>query len=205
MSPHPINAPRGKALVVKLGGSLYDHVPGLVEVFRAQSRPLFIVPGGGRFADEIRQSGFSDDDAHWAAIAAMDRYGGYIASFGLDTTDQLKIPKKTSVFLPYHCTRHYDPLPHTWDVTSDTIAAWIAGRLDHDLLVLKSVDGIRLNDTLTTTISTPVITDVVDPCFLPYVLQQGVRTTILNGSRPEIVARFLQGDHVPCTRIGTTF
>jgi 5-(aminomethyl)-3-furanmethanol phosphate kinase len=205
MLSHPIIAPHEKALVVKLGGSLYDHVPELAEVFRAQSRPLFIVPGGGRFADEVRQSGFSDDDAHWAAIAAMDRYGRYIASFGLDTTDQLKIPKISSVFLPYHCMRHHDPLPHTWDVTSDTIAAWIAGRLGRDLLVLKSVDGIRLNDTLTTTISTSVNTDVVDPCFIPYVLQHGVSTVIINGSRPEIVARFLQGDHVPCTRIGTTF
>jgi aspartokinase-like uncharacterized kinase len=193
------------ALVVKLGGSLYEHVPGLVAIFRQSNRTLFIVPGGGRFADKVREARLSDDEAHWEAIKAMDHYGRYISSFGLESTDLLTIPEKTSVFLPYRMARHYDPLPHTWDVTSDTIAAWVAHRLGLDLLVLKSVDGISIGGTISRIITRPVTTDVVDPCFIPYVLQHRIRTIIINGSVPEVAQGYLQGKHVPGTRIGTTF
>jgi aspartokinase-like uncharacterized kinase len=197
--------PPKNTLVVKLGGSLYDRVPELVTVFERVSVPLLIVPGGGRFADAVRESDLSEDDAHWAAIAAMDEYGRYIASFGIETADSLGIPQKTIVFLPHARMRHSDPLPHTWDVTSDTIAAWIAGELGLDLLVLKSVDGIRLDNALAAHISQPVETDVVDPLFIPYILKHRIRTTIINGSKPETVTGFLHGNEVPCTWIGTTF
>jgi 5-(aminomethyl)-3-furanmethanol phosphate kinase len=196
---------QSRPLVVKLGGSLYERVPELVPVFQQSPRPLFIVPGGGRFADAVRKIRLSDDEAHWQAISAMDQYGRYVGSFGLDTTDHLKISDKTIVFLPYHCTNHFDPLPHSWDVTSDTIAAWVAGKLGLDLLMLKSVDGIEIDGRLAGTIPESVETDVVDPCCIPYILNHRIRTTIINGSASETVSRYLRGDLVPCTRIGTTF
>ncbi len=192
-------------LVVKLGGSLYTQIADLVPVFRQSHRPLLIVPGGGRFADEVRALSLPDDDAHWSAIRGMDRYGNYIAAFGLTTTDRICILKRTKVLLPYRCTRHFDPLPHSWDVTSDTIAAWVAGRLGLDLVVLKSVDGIPMNDSFADRISQRVETDIVDPCFIPYVLKHNIRTTILNGTVTDRVAAFLRGEQVPGTRIGTTF
>jgi 5-(aminomethyl)-3-furanmethanol phosphate kinase len=192
-------------LVVKLGGSLYEHIPELVTTLKQSPRPLLIIPGGGRFADNVRASELPDEEAHWEAIAAMDTYGRYLSIFGFDATDHLSIPAKTIVFLPYRSMRYYDPLPHSWDVTSDTIAAWVAGRLGLDLVVLKSVDGIRIGGTLSLAISQPLETDVVDPCFIPYVLQNGIRTIIINGSVPETVIKFLRGDPVPGTRISTTF
>jgi 5-(aminomethyl)-3-furanmethanol phosphate kinase len=194
-----------KPLVVKLGGSLYERVPELMPVFQQSLRPLLIVPGGGRYADKVREAQVSDDNAHWMAILAMNQYGSYIMSFGLNTTDLLKIPKKTVVFLPFRCTKYYDPLPHTWDVTSDTIAAWVAGKLGLELLMLKSVDGIWINGKIASTITHSIETDVVDPCCIPYILNNGIRTTIINGSAPETVTRFLRGEAVSCTRIGTTF
>ena len=192
-------------LVVKLGGSLYERVPELVPVFRQSPRPLFIVPGGGRFADAVREAALPDDDAHWMAIRAMDRYGEYIGSCGMATSDLLKVPETTTVFLPYRCTLHHDPLPHSWDVTSDTIAAWVADELGLDLLILKSVDGIHVKGTLAASVSRPLKTDVVDPCCIPYIRDHGIHATIINGSRPDRVARFLRGEIVPGTRIGTTF
>jgi aspartokinase-like uncharacterized kinase len=194
-----------KAIVVKIGGSLYDNAPELATALKASHCPLFIVPGGGRFADVVRESGLPDDDAHWEAIAAMDTFGRYLATFGFELTDHLSIPGKNAVFLPSRSMRDNDPLPHSWDVTSDTIAAWAAGRLGLDLVVLKSVDGIRTGNSLLEKVTKPVITDVVDPCFIPYVLQNRIRTTIINGTFPERVAGFLAGSLVPCTRIGTTF
>jgi aspartokinase-like uncharacterized kinase len=192
-------------LVVKLGGSLYEQVPILVQVFKQSPRPLFLVPGGGRFADAVREARLSDEDAHWEAIAAMDQYGRYVGSFGITTTDRLESPTKTRVFLPHRCTKHYDPLPHSWDVTSDTIGAWVAGKLGLELLILKSVDGISIDGKLADSISEPTETDVVDPCCIPYILKHRIRTTIMNGNVPERVSRFLSGDTVFCTRIGTTF
>jgi 5-(aminomethyl)-3-furanmethanol phosphate kinase len=205
MSRKTRNTRSSKPLVVKLGGSLYERVPYLVPVFRQSSRPLLIIPGGGRFADAVREARMSDEDAHWKAISAMDQFGRYVASFGLDTTDLLKIPDKTTIFLPYRCAKLHDPLPHSWDVTSDTIAAWIAGKLDLELLILKSVDGIRINGFLADTITEPLETDVVDPCCIPYILNHGIDTMIINGSMPGTVTRFLRGDTVSGTRIGTTF
>jgi len=205
MPSKPEYFPNATPIVVKLGGSLYHHVADLAQVFCQSERPLLIVPGGGRFADEIRALSLPDDYAHWSAIRMMDRFGNYISTFGVPTTDQISISGKTEVLLPYRCIRHFDPLPHSWDVTSDTIAAWVACRLGLDLLVLKSVDGILVNGSLAGIISKPIETDSVDPCFIPYVLKHTIRTTIINGTRTDRVAAFLHGDTVSGTRIGTTF
>ena len=116
-------------LVVKLGGSLHHRVPDIVPLLCKSERPLLVVPGGGLFAEAVRQEQEADDAAHWMAIAAMEQYAWVIASHGMRTTDILAVPETTAVFLPYISMRQRDPLPHSWDVTSDTIAAWIAAEL----------------------------------------------------------------------------
>jgi aspartokinase-like uncharacterized kinase len=192
-------------VVVKLGGSLFNRVPDLVPVLLAPGRPLLIVPGGGMFADVVRKSPVDNDSAHWMAIASMDQYGWFIASHGIIPTSLLRVPDRPVVFLPYCCMRKHDPLPHSWDVTSDSIAAWVADELGLDLLVLKSADGILENDCLMKYVKIPVETDVVDPFFIPFVLERKIKTTIINGSLSDRVEKFLMGKTVPGTRIGTTF
>jgi hypothetical protein len=196
---------RERALVVKLGGSLYDSVSSLVPALSASPRPLLVVPGGWPFADAVRQADPDDETAHWAAIAAMNRYGMHAASFGLPVTEQPALPEKTTVLLPLRCLKERDPLPHSWDVTSDTIAAWVAAELGLDLLLLKSVDGIPAAHGILERVSTAVETDIVDPLFIPFVLENTVETFILNGRAPDLLARFLRGEPVPGTRISTTF
>ncbi len=194
-----------RPLVVKLGGSLYNNVPVLIPVLTHSPRPLLIVPGGGPFANAVRQADLDDETAHWEAIAAMDRYGKYTASFGLPVTEQPARPGKTTIFLPLRCLKERDPLPHSWDVTSDTIAAWVAAELGLDLLLLKSVDGIRAEDRIQDHVNTMVQTDVVDPLFIPFVIEKQVDSFILNGKLPELLAAYLRGEPVPGTRISTTF
>ena len=45
---------------------------------------MIVVPGGGRFADDVRSMdaaiGLSRDAAHWMAIDAMDRHAALIAA-----------------------------------------------------------------------------------------------------------------------------
>ncbi|MGB9175689.1 MAG: uridylate kinase [Methanoregula sp.] len=199
------NPPSGSPVVVKLGGSLSSRVPDLVPVLLASERPLFIVPGGGMFADAVRKLRVDDDSAHWMAIASMDQYGLFIGSQGIMTTAFLQTPHQPVVFLPYCSLRQHDPLPHSWDVTSDSIAAWVADLLGLDLLLLKSVDGILENGSLMEQVKIPVKTEVLDPFFIPFVLEKKVKTIIINGSRVDRIEKFLRGESVSGTRIGTTF
>jgi 5-(aminomethyl)-3-furanmethanol phosphate kinase len=180
-------------IVVKLGGSLQAQVPELVPVFLASGRPLLIIPGGGIFADAVRKLPVDDNSAHWMAIAAMDQYGWFIASQGMRVSDHLQEPDGPVVFLPYRSMRQHDPLPHTWDITSDSIAAWVADFLGLDILLLKPVEGITQEGVLLEQISAPVETDVVDPFFISFVLEKKVTTTILNGSYPDRLEKFLRG------------
>ena len=192
-------------LIVKVGGSLYNQISDLIPVIKASNRPLLLIPGGGPFADLVRRVQVDNDSAHWMAVSAMEQYGLFIASFGISTTDFIVTPLTTTVFLPYRNLRLTDPLPHTWDVTSDTIAAWVAHALHLDLLLLKSVDGIFINGIFQMQVTRPVETDIIDPFFIPFVIQNSVRATIINGTKPERVEKYLKGDLVPRTEIGTTF
>jgi 5-(aminomethyl)-3-furanmethanol phosphate kinase len=192
-------------LVVKVGGSLFNEIPTLAPILNSSKRPLFIIPGGGIFANTVRKCHVDEDTAHWMAIAAMEQYGWFIASFGFPVTEKLALCQKTTIFLPYLCLRMNDVLSHTWNITSDTIAAWVAATLGLDLLVLKSVDGIVINGILQPEVTLPVDTEIVDPFFIPFVLKNSVKTTVINGTNPKRVENILRGVDVSGTKIGTTF
>jgi len=192
-------------LIVKVGGSLFPRIPDLVPVLTKSERPLLLIPGGGPFADTIRRCDVDNDSAHWMAVAAMEQFGWFIASRGIPSTTGVVIPRETTVLLPYRYFTQNDVLPHTWDVTSDTIAAWIAGNLHLDLLLLKSVDGIFINGSLRKQVTGPLKSDVIDPFFIPFVLKNKIKTTIINGSQPDRAEKFLKGEIVTCSEIGTTF
>ena len=203
---HVLKSNSTPPIVVKLGGSLMDRIDRLIPLLIHTNRRLFIVPGGGVFADSIRNLGIADNSSgHWMAVAAMDQYGWLIASHGIETSDIMAVPEKTFVFLPYVSMRKYDPLPHTWDVSSDTIAAWVAGFLNLDLLVLKSVDGIMVSGELQEVVKTHIHCDTVDPFFIDYVIKNKIRTTIINGTIESRVEKYLNGEQVLKTAIGTTF
>jgi len=187
------------ALVVKLGGSLLHRVPGLVRELQEAERPMLLVPGGGPFAEQVRELGLDGDEGHWMAVAGMEQYGWFIASQGVETTDHLVVGTGVSVLLPYRAIREADPLPHTWDVTSDTIAAWVAATLHLDLLLVKSVDHLTVGGRPVTLIDHPDRCPEVDPCLIPFVLSQGITATALNGSVGGRVLQHLCGAAVPCT------
>jgi aspartokinase-like uncharacterized kinase len=193
-------------LVVKIGGSLLASVPELVRVIRTFPRaPILIVPGGGSLADQVRSLAAPEDASHWMAVAAMEQYGWYIASHGLPITESLQVPDSATVFLPYRCMRDQDPLPHTWDVTSDTIAAWIASVLHADLVLLKAVDGLFQGGAFRDEVRETFPCLEVDAAFLPYVLSHHIRCTILNGTTPDLLIGYLRGTSVHGTRVGTRF
>jgi aspartokinase-like uncharacterized kinase len=139
--------------VVKVGGGLlakagaFELVIEALTAFRP-GRRLVIVPGGGPFAEAVRQMfkrvKIGDDAAHWMAVLGMDQYGLALAARIPDATlvdtpagvtaalDAGRLP----VLAPHRWLRAADPLPHSWEVTSDSIAAWVAGALAARRVVL---------------------------------------------------------------------
>ena len=192
---------RDQALVVKVGGSLFSEAGRIAQVLAEAGRPILVVPGGGPFAHLVRSMRIPDEQAHWMAILAMDQFGWYLAAGGFPVTHDLALPRRMEILLPYRVMHERDPLPHTWDVTSDTIAAWVANEIGLDLLILKSVDGITRDGELVSRISEPQAATEVDPCLIPFALAHRVRTTILNGRVEGRISDFLEGREVRGTVI----
>jgi len=113
----------------------------ILEIEKARI-PALIIPGGGIFADEVRSANLDDDTSHWDAINSMNRYGIFLSTFGVKLTDEPEIPQSSiQILMPEKILKKEDPLPHSWEVTSDSIALWVAEKLQVPLLLIKSRSG----------------------------------------------------------------
>src|SRR5439155_15008290 len=105
-------------------------------------------PGGGPFAEAVRQMfkriKIGEDAAHWMAVLGMDQSAHALAARlpeaalvdgdgGIAAALQAN---RLPVLAPYRWLRAADPLPHSWEVTSDSIASWLAGQLGARRVVL---------------------------------------------------------------------
>jgi 5-(aminomethyl)-3-furanmethanol phosphate kinase len=154
-APHPL-----PAMVVKVGGGLLQ-IPGALDrvgtalAGAAGVRRVVVLPGGGPFADVVREfertHGLSESAAHWMAIVGMDQYAYAIA----DHTAGSRVVEDWSgiqrahregavpVLAPSRWLRAADELPHSWTVTSDSLAAYLATLLGiEELVLVKPADGI---------------------------------------------------------------
>lgn len=136
--------------VVKLGGS----TAGGAELrlwsaaLAAASSPLVIVPGGGPFANQVRDAqkrmGFSDTAAHAMAILAMDQFGHvildraerFVPAHSLDEMERALEAGRIPVWLPSTLSLSAPDIRASWDITSDSLAAWLAGKLGAEALLL---------------------------------------------------------------------
>ncbi|MCH2201861.1 MAG: hypothetical protein MK102_07815 [Fuerstiella sp.] len=148
--------------VVKLGGSLLDLkdlTDRLIAVVADFYNPVVVV-GGGPAADRVRQwheQGVVDSsEAHQLSIAAMsfnainlacsDRRMCLVSSQDeataagqrgevplIDCLRVLQAEQESNLQLP--------AIPVSWDVTSDSISAWLAQAWGGELCLLKSVDA----------------------------------------------------------------
>jgi aspartokinase-like uncharacterized kinase len=154
------------AMVVKVGGSLFDWPalgPKLSRWLNEHaSAETLIVPGGGVFADQIRRLDeihrLSEETAHWMALRAMTMSAGFLSELLDEHGYDLDFSRIETVL---DCTESWSrrdrpildayaflsrddlssgSLPHSCNVTSDSVAARLAELLGAEVVLLKS-DG----------------------------------------------------------------
>ncbi|HKB81616.1 MAG TPA: aspartate kinase [Burkholderiales bacterium] len=177
--------------VVKLGGSLAnsEELPRWLDVIAtAGAGKVVLVPGGGPWADEVRaaqkREGFDDRVAHRKALRAMEQYANVLAGMranfvpasGIAEMDEALRNGRIAVWMPYKMVVADPAIPESWDITSDSLAAWLARQLNASaLLLVKSlkIDGPQ-----------PGIEDLVrrgwvDPAFAKFTSGMRLRIDLL--------------------------
>ncbi|MBI3780119.1 MAG: hypothetical protein HY278_03545 [candidate division NC10 bacterium] len=203
-------------VVIKVGGSLgrFRGLGKLLDVIvscRGSTR-LLLIPGGGAFADlvraQYRRLQLTESTAHRMAILAMDQYGLLLCGLAsqalpASTLDEIAAALRSNrlpILLPSRLLSRHDPFDHSWGVTSDSIAAFVAGLVRADaLLLLKDVDGVFARDPKIDP-TAPLLTRVarsrlpryacVDREFARWV--KGIGSCwIINGAQPARVREWL--------------
>jgi aspartokinase-like uncharacterized kinase len=184
-----------KPILIKLGGSLLGSgnsglLRRLGQILADAASPVFILPGGGAFAELVRTYGeklaLSQESCHFMALSAMEQYAWLLREF---------IPGSRIVALAdqpfpdwpgpqillassYFRQVPEEALPRTWDVTSDSIAAWLAKALGASMLVLLKSAEIE-----------PSLTEPGVDAFFRKLLPLPCPVWFINGTRPEELER----------------
>jgi aspartokinase-like uncharacterized kinase len=141
--------------VIKLGGSLLSSgslQEWLSTIVKHGAGKLVIVPGGGIFADQVRDAQqkwkFDDKAAHQMALLAMEQYAYLLQSYAPDLglSDSIEgIEKAISlnqvpVWLPFKMINACQDISSNWDLTSDSLALCLAEQLNAEhVMLVKSL------------------------------------------------------------------
>ena len=139
--------------VVKIGGSLFPNY-AIDLAKKLENTNSLIVLGGGEFANLIRkydsEINFSQETNHWTAIDCMDIIAKLVndkvestkLAYSIDDAIAISNEGFTPIFVVSKFLREDDPFECSWDVTSDSIAAYISHLLNANLLIVTNVNGI---------------------------------------------------------------
>lgn len=142
--------------VVKLGGSLARDplLPQWLQMLAEHGGGrVVIVPGGGPFADAARDAQaawpLNDVTAHNMAILGMAQFGyllqglcpTLVTARNVAEVERVLKSGKVAVWLAFDLLREAPDELTSWDVTSDSLALWLARELgaDHVALVKSCV------------------------------------------------------------------
>jgi len=194
-------------VVLKLGGShaLAPHLNDWLAAIAAEAGNVIVAPGGGPFADAVRAAqaamGFDDAAAHDMALMAMSQFGRALQS--LDPRFRLAasiasirraLRERTVPVWSPEAMALRAKLPATWDLTSDSLAAWLTGAIGARRLVLIKhgrfpPDGVAVDK---------LVTDgVVDRLFPHYVERFGIAVSLAHPDDAHRLARELHGRAFP--------
>ena len=178
--------------VVKLGGSLHDAPalrPRLAELATLPGPARIVVPGGGPFADAVRALqpalAIGDLAAHRMAILAMQQFGLALQAIeprlALAETEAELRAAKAAVWLPWRLAGLEPAIEASWDVTSDSLACWLAIRLGAtDLVLMKSAQVEQVGAD----VDAWAAAGLVDPAFAAYAARFDGRLRLAHRDRP---------------------
>ena len=146
-------------------------------VSKSKQSNYLIVPGGGKFADSIRnlQKTYQFDDvaAHQMAMLAMCQYAHYLLDINPDLiivnsnnaiTENLN-KQQPLLWLPNDLISGQVKVESSWDMTSDSISLWLATQLNAEKLTLvksKELNSERIQ------IEKHIKNNDLDKAFLRY-------------------------------------
>ncbi|HUU78692.1 MAG TPA: hypothetical protein VMX55_10125 [candidate division Zixibacteria bacterium] len=213
--------------LIKFGGSLSEKGTSeqLMQLGKILNKIYFtnqkfvILPGGGEFAEKVRQSQkrllFSDEAAHWMAIKAMELHALLLQDFipnsivlKINSLENLDILNKNIPILKVmDFMRRDSKLEHNWNVTSDAIAIEIANYLGlRKIIFLKDIDGINRDGELIPKIKASDLKKMqnipLDKKSPNLLIKNHIKAIIINGLYPERIEKFLKdGTKNICTEI----
>jgi aspartokinase-like uncharacterized kinase len=192
----------------------------------SRNHRLIIVPGGGEFADVTRRLDeklhLSGNISHRMAILGMGQYGFLLSDLiplsvtvtTLSETERALDSGRLPIFLPSELLFKQDPLENSWDVTSDSIAVYLAFQLQvTKVLLVTDVDGVCTNDPkiaseaeLIKSISASQLLPTnkrtsIDKALPKLLLKTSIDCFVVNGLFPERIAAILDGCETICTVI----
>ena len=195
-----------KAVVVKLGGSAVAplDLARWVDSLERSVRPLVVVPGGGPFARFVRghqaRLGFDDAAAYRMSVLAMEQYGHALVSLArrfvpAATTDEMEaatLRGLVPVWMPAEMVLRHGDFEEVPNVGSDSLAAWLAGRIaGSTLCVVKQIDLPHGS-----TIEAATAAGIVDPAF-PATLHPATRLHMAGPADLSAAGRRLANGVVP--------
>src|SRR5262245_132717 len=197
--------------VVKLGGSLHQsrYLRRWLSILAAGGGAVVVVPGGGPFADQVRalqkRRRFDDAAAHHMALLAMEQYGRMLAALeprlqpAASRADILRAGRagRAAVWMPTRMVLVDPAIAAGWDITSDSLAAWLAGRLKARRLVLVKSVAVTNGATAVELARR----GVVDPAFPAYLRGSGAEGCCIDDAGYRAMARALANGSGPGTPI----
>ena len=149
--------------IVKLGGSLSRdaRLPRwLAMLAELGGGRVVVVPGGAAFADAVRDAqghwGFDDLTAHNMAVLAMAQTAHLLHALeprlalaaDEDAIRRAQHAGQAVLWMPLSLLRDAPDLITSWEVTSDSLALWLARRLNAERLVVVKACQVRRPHTL---------------------------------------------------------
>lgn len=173
--------------VIKLGGSLLKTgvLPTCLDAVINYPGQILLAPGGGVFADQVRDSQkqwrFDDLTAHRMAILAMQQmallFNALKPEFGLlDDLAEIAIMPRITIWSPDLKELDRSDIAASWDITSDSLSAWLAKQIEADELLLVKSCAVAEN----TELAELQRLGIVDAGFLNFVNSAGCKTTVVN-------------------------
>jgi aspartokinase-like uncharacterized kinase len=218
-------------VLIKIGGSLAKYPKILKRLCKAigvigKKYELFIVPGGSKFADVVRDFdrnyNLAKETSHRMSILGMNQYGFLLNDLipNSQLFHQIKNYKKIlntnkiPIFLPAQYMFRKDPLDNSWNITSDSIAIYLAIQLQiSEAIIVTDVDGI-FNKYPKSLSSSKLIENVspnnllklnqntcVDKFLAKLLAKSKINCYIVNGLYPKRVVSILNRQQTVCTLI----